>query len=441
MARGTVAPLGWGHTVSLNTPSCAALFAPHQLSRVGIYLHVPFCPHICPYCDFVKTSRFKPASVQALLNEARSKFATLAPSFAKWTRAHAMQHSNPLPSTTLYFGGGTPGLFDASHYEALVADVRAQFCIEEFTLETNPYTNREARFAGYKGLGVNRITLGAQSLDDTALAFLGRKHSAKDVFNSLEQARKAGIEQAQVDLIFGLPAGTRKGTLKSEIRTLASAGATGISAYALTVESRTPFGEEATRGVSKSDDNTAAAEYAELLEACTEAGFQQIETSNFSKFQAKHNNIYWYGLPYMGLGTGAHGLLPPSTEFPYGRRYRVGATPTTLAPGDDDLPLHDASRAAPLFALEYEADRTQSDQATELIFTLLRTPTGLPLEWLDTHIAPGTSLRLLADVRIARGLADGLLHLEQGSLHVAPLEKIRGDTWCSLVTTLCVLPS
>ncbi|MCA2959468.1 MAG: radical SAM protein [Silvanigrellales bacterium] len=411
---------------------------PPQLPRTGIYLHVPFCPHICPYCDFVKTSRFQAKGVTALLEDARKTFASLAPHYVAWAKTQAPLSSESLPAVTLYFGGGTPGLLDARHYENLVCDVRSQFNVEEFTLETNPYTNRDSRFEGYARLGVDRITLGAQSLDNTTLAFLGRKHTALDVLRSLEQARAAGIKQAQVDLIYGLVAGVRKRSLTDEIRSLAAAGATGISAYALAVESRTSFGQEAARGVRKADDDAAATEYAELLDACEECGFLQVETSNFSRFPSLHNNIYWYGLPYMGLGTGAHGLMPPHTGAPFGTRYRVGSVPKTLAPGDDDLPFHDAAQAVPLFALEKEPVRTASDFLTEMIFTLLRTPTGLPLAWLEASGAPGARQRLLRDGRVARGIAEGLLRLENNTLHVAPHEKVRGDSWCAVIATLCL---
>ena len=421
---------------------------PQQRARVGIYLHVPFCPHICPYCDFVKTSRFSSRGVTAFLEDARARFALLAPRYLAWACEQARKeraeqgaekgaNSGEAPLATLYFGGGTPGMLDAARYQAFVDDVRALFRLEEFTIETNPYTNRETRFGAYAVLGAGRVTLGAQSLDEAALVFLGRKHSPADVLRSIEQARAAGLEQVQVDLIYGLRSGVRTMRIEDEVRSLVAAGATGISAYALTLEARTPFGAPLPKAEApRADEDTAASEYEVLRTTCEELGLRQVETSNFSRFEAMHNNVYWYGLPYMGLGTGAHGLLPPDVLLPYGARYRVGSTPGALAPGDDDLPFEDAARSAPLLTPEFEMPRSHAEYVDESIFTFLRTPEGLSFAWLKEHAGHDTASRLEADARISRGISEGRLTLDERGLRVSPAEKIRGDAWCLVVSTV-----
>jgi oxygen-independent coproporphyrinogen-3 oxidase len=253
----------------------------------------------------------------------------------------------------------------------------------------------------------------------------------------LEAARTAGIGRVQVDLIYGLRPGVRSRSLSDEIGELVAAGATGISAYALTVEERTAFGREPARA----DDDAAAREYAELMDACQAAGLRQLETSNFGVDEARHNNIYWYGLPYLGLGTGAHGLTPPSSDLPFGRRYRIGDVPRSRAPGDDDLPFEDPSSSAALLAPRPEEPRTHAQYVDEGVFTFLRTPVGLPLSWLSHHTSLDAVEKMRCDARVRRGVEEGRLafrpHPEGGeALHVEPPEKIRGDAWCALVAGL-----
>ena len=407
-----------------------------QRARMGVYLHVPFCPHICPYCDFVKTSRFSRAGVGAFLESALASARVHLPRYVAWARAaRAETQADEKPWATLYFGGGTPGLFDASSYAAIVAEVRTHVRLEEFTIETNPYANSERRFEDYAALGVDRITLGAQSLCASALTFLGRKHTPEDVLRSLAQAREAGLAQIQADLIYGLVRGVRTLSVREEVLRLAEAGATGISAYALTLEERTVF---ARRADAPTDDDVAADEYAELLQACAEAGFAQRETSNFSSYPSRHNNIYWYGLPYLGLGTGAHGLFPPAADAPFGTRYRVGAPPSERAPGDDALAFENDTERARLFALEEEPARDAAAYLSESIFTLLRTPTGLPEAWLAEVATPESRAQLRSDARIARGIESGVLTWDENGLRIAPAEKIRGDGWCAVCASALV---
>jgi len=401
-----------------------------QESRMGIYLHVPFCPHICPYCDFLKTSRFSRPGVDAFFAGVLAQCDELLPRYVAWAQKDG--GTGERPWSTLYFGGGTPGLFDADRFRPLVDRVRAHVRIEEFTLETNPYTNKETRFAGYANLGVNRVTLGAQSLCQNTLSFLGRKHTPADVLCSIASARNAGIQQIQVDLIYGLAPGVRRLSVGEEVRRLAEAGATGVSAYALTLEERTAF---AKRAQSPVNDEVAADEASVLFEACLEHGFVQRESSNFSKFPARHNNVYWYGLPYLGLGTGAHGHFPPTPTQPFGERYRVGILPAERAPGDDSLPFEDNAACTTLFERQSEGPRDAKIYVTEMIFTLLRTPTGLPQDWLAAWTRSEALSMLRADARIDRALAENLLTWDARGLRLSPTEKIRGDMWCALVAS------
>jgi len=396
-------------------------------ARLGIYVHVPFCPHICPYCDFVKTARFSRADVTAY-------FAALE---SQWQHLRSCIPPS-IQTVTLYLGGGTPSLFSPEFYRPLVENIRKSFRIEEFTLETNPFTNKRTQsfFSDWKSLGLDRITLGAQSLNNSILNYLGRKHSGTDVLANIESANAAGINNIQVDLIFGINASRINSAtsfnrrIEEEVEQISNAGATGVSCYLLTIEESTAFAGECT-----ADDEETVQEYDRLRTACTAVGYIQHETSNFSKSPAIHNRLYWYGLPYIGLGTGAHGLLPSSTESVFGRRYRVGQPTLRDVTGDDRLNFH--SEGPSLFEIVWEsASRSRSDVIQELIMTLLRTRDGLPLQWLQSVFKPDVLRRFWQDTRIQRAIAEGSFMLSSTHLLLKPSEKIRGDAWALLIISL-----
>lgn len=387
-------------------------------ARLGIYVHVPFCPHICPYCDFVKTAQFKNKDVKTFFAELEQQFEELSkfvPSSVK--------------TVTLYFGGGTPSLFSAHFYAPLVEKIKSRFSISEFTIETNPYTNAKTGFRAFADMGVNRVTLGAQSLSQTVLNYLGRKHTPAQILDNLKFAHEAGIHEVQVDLIFGLRQLAEKRNIVQEARRLAEAGASGVSCYLLTIEQSTAFKSETT-----ALDEDIVAEYESLLQACDGLGFTQFETSNFSKTAPIHNRLYWYGLPYLGLGTGAHGLLPATPDAPFGRRYSVGRLTNAARTGDDALPFSRESER--LFDLCWDEEvRTLECYREELILTLLRTQRGVPLPWFNEVFSDECRARFWQSELIQRALHDGLLGKNETHLSVSPIEKIRGDSWSLSILT------
>jgi len=337
-----------------------------------------------------------------------------------------------IKSATLYIGGGTPSLFSAKHYAPLVAKIRERFSVIEFTVETNPYTNAQNSFQAFAALGANRITLGAQSLNQTVLNYLGRKHTPEQVLSNVVAAFDAGIEQVQVDLIFGLKQLSEVRTIAEEIMQLAQVGVTGVSCYLLTIEQSTAFKHEST-----AIDDEIVAEYETLRRVCEEVGFVQFETSNFSKTAPIHNRLYWYGLPYLGLGTGAHGLTPPSKAFPFGRRYSVGRLSASARTGDDELPY--ASDADRLFELSWDEEmRTLAHYREEMILTLLRTQKGIPFAWLNEFFSDECRTRFWQCAKVKRALGEGFLLRSETHLSLSAKEKIRGDSWAlTLVSQLC----
>ncbi|MBX9703187.1 MAG: coproporphyrinogen III oxidase family protein [Silvanigrellaceae bacterium] len=387
------------------------------IDKVGFYIHIPFCPHICPYCDFVKTSKFSKSDVKFYLQSCKEQLDTLLNLIPEQIR-----------SATLYFGGGTPGILSSDCFAVFIDHLKKKFALEEITLETNPFTNNQKRLQEYASVGIDRITLGAQSLCPETLKFLGRKHTTKDVFQTIAWAQEAGIETIQVDLIYGLGKQIRTISLEDEIKSLSNAKVTGISAYALTIEERTLFAKKS----SIVSDEAAENDYECLVKTCKSVGFTQIETSNFSYRPARHNHIYWLGYPYLGIGTGAHGLLFPTVDHPYGQRYKVGQTPKELSPGNDLLSFTAHDELTKNFTLQFEPPRTKKQYVEEMIFTLLRTPLGISRSWLN-EVTNSDALfdKILSNAKVQRGIQEQKICLTNDRLTISPLEKIRGDAWAA----------
>jgi oxygen-independent coproporphyrinogen III oxidase len=397
-----------------------------QKPVVGIYIHVPFCPHICTYCDFVKTSRFNQSGLKLFWEGVLLQYQNFRDSYLTWARAFS--EINVKPPATLYFGGGTPGLFPGHWFKPVVDAIKQDWKLLEFTVETNPYSNKQGHLESYFELGCNRVTLGAQSLCPDTLVFLSRKHTVQNVIGNLNfLSLKFPEKQVQVDLIYGLKKGVRRLSVDNEVRRLFDLGATGISSYALTLEKGTLFGS-----TQNADDNVAFEEYRLILDSCKDVGFKHVETSNFSRNTPLHNSIYWTGFPYLGLGTGAHGLTPPSQEYgPFGRRYHVGPGQSTqglgLELGNHSLPFHDPQNS--LFDIQWESKRNLNDALAEGVFTFLRLEHGIPWWWMELWAGKGAKEKILKSAKVARGVDEKMILTKQGEIVLSATEKLRGDAW------------
>jgi len=402
----------------------------NQKAKLGFYFHIPFCPHICPYCDFTKTSKFTSKDIKSYFNALLKSLDDLLIKYSDNAYLADQTHC------TVYFGGGTPSLFPANLYAPLIQRLSQQFICEEISIETNPFTNKKNFISEYKKIGINRVTLGAQSLCHNTLKLLGRKHTKEDTLNNIRWLKDNAINEIQVDLIYGLDL-NRTLSISEEVNELISAGATGISAYGLTLESRTIFGKSDKKLINESN---AIYEYNQLINVCSKLKLQQIESSNFSSFPAKHNNIYWYGYPYFGIGTGAHGLLPPSALHPCGIRYKVGLPTKEIAPGNDKLHFRDKKDCENNFKLIYEPGRSKVEMIEELIFTLLRTKEGIPLDWLKSVFNNENLVDeiILEDKKIICALKEGKMNLSSTHIYLESEEKIRGDFW-ALALISCLL--
>jgi putative oxygen-independent coproporphyrinogen III oxidase len=267
----------------------------------GVYVHWPFCLAKCPYCDFnshvrhggIDEARF----VGAYLSELKH-FATLAPGRTV---------------TSIFFGGGTPSLMSANTVGAILDAIAAQWTVDanaEVTLEANPTSVEATRFAGYRTPGVNRVSLGVQSLDDESLKMLGRMHTSDEALASLAVA-KDNFERVSFDLIYARMGQTVPAWRDELARALRHAQEH-LSLYQLTIEPGTPFGARHAAGsLAIPRPREAEAFYAVSQELCDAAGLPAYEVSNHARpgAESRHNLLYWRGHDYAGIGAGAHSRI------------------------------------------------------------------------------------------------------------------------------------
>ncbi len=261
-----------------------------------LYVHIPFCPKVCPYCSFYKetsdrnkTQRF----LDAVLLELDAQQAALP----------------PLRPRTIFFGGGTPSALSTPQLEYLLGGLRKRLDLrelEEWTLEMNPATVSLEKAQALRALGVNRISMGVQSWEPQLLAVLGRVHSAEQARRSYEILRAAGFENVNLDLIFGVPTQTPEMWRQTLAETVAL-GPEHISAYNLTYEEDTEFFRRFVNGEVRQDDDADADLFELTADFLAGAGYAAYEISNFGKAgrECAHNLAYWEGRDYLGLGPSA----------------------------------------------------------------------------------------------------------------------------------------
>ena len=283
-----------------------------KMQPYSIYLHIPFCVHRCAYCDFNTYAGLDDLIepyTQALCNEIKII-----------GQSGQARFNTRIPVHTIFFGGGTPSLLNLSQLNRIFLALHKEFDLLpkiEITLEANPGTVSHSYLEGLVNLGVNRLSLGMQTSNPLELKLLERQHAAEDVINSVKWARQAGLSNLNLDLIFGLPSQS----LASWLNTLhfaLSLKPSHLAIYSLTLEHGTPLAHWVDRGLlSEPDNNLAASMYEHTMDIMEQNGYTQYEISNWSKsvvdsdsFACKHNLQYWRGLPWLGLGAGAHGYIP-----------------------------------------------------------------------------------------------------------------------------------
>lgn len=360
-------------------------------SGFGLYLHTPFCCSKCPYCDFFSIVPKKKEEVDAypalLVQELRQ-------TEKEWQG----------PLTSIFFGGGTPSLLPVQGIREILDSARATFGFAaaiEISLEANPGTITPRYLADLRRAGVNRLSLGIQTLADEDLARLGRVHSRQDSLDAIAAARQAGFDNLSLDLIYSRPEQDLD-KLRAEIAQLLALQPQHLSCYGLTVEEGTPFAQMEKAGtLTLPNEEAAAAAYLCVHEELTKAGFSHYEISNFARpgFECRHNLGYWRRQPYLGLGAGAHSLRG------YGWGERLSAPP--------DLDLYRQRLAAGTATAESIEVCDQQLAMAETLYLGLRTVEGVSDVSFSQRF--GRSIAEVFPVAIAR--CGERLHLDNGRWH------------------------
>lgn len=286
----------------------------------SLYIHIPFCAHKCPYCDFNTYAVPRAPEreyIDALLAELHAR--------------EKMQEWQGREIQTIFFGGGTPSMFSPEGIGRILVEAAALFSIRsdaEVSMEVNPGGVSVEQLAGYASYGVNRLSIGAQSFSPDRLRILGRTHSPEEVENALRHALDAGIRDLSIDLMYGCP-GQDQVELSHDLRTAASLPISHLSIYSLTIEKGTPYYAGYKKGALKLPEEASVVAMMEEIERyLPQEGFERYEISNFARngHRSRHNLAYWNGDDYLGIGAGAHSYL--RLEGTGGRRWSNYALPT-----------------------------------------------------------------------------------------------------------------
>ncbi len=309
------------------------------METLGVYLQVPFCASKCSFCNF--SSKVVPAVVLDTYSSALELEMSFLPELYRASGIEAAVLA--LPVDTVYLGGGTPSLLDAGRLQRIVTALRASFelCkVMEFTLEVTPGSADDDLLRDLRRLGVNRLSVGAQSFDDRELCAVGRLHSAATTHDLVGRARRLGFGNISLDLIAGLPYQTESSWRKS-LQEAQRLRPEHLSVYLFEVDEKSRLGSEVLRhgkrygAGSVPDDDFVADAYQTAGAALSEIGYLQYEISNWALpgFESRHNQRYWQLKPYIGLGAGAHSFdgrcrwANQTAPEAYQDKLKTGATP------------------------------------------------------------------------------------------------------------------
>lgn len=368
---------------------------PTTLPPLSLYIHLPWCVRKCPYCDFnshaVRDEIPAQAYIDALMRDLEQDLPRV------WGRR----------VQTIFIGGGTPSLFNPEHIDALLAGVRARIGVSasaEITLEANPGTVDEARFAGYRAAGVNRLSIGIQSFNDAHLHALGRIHGRAEALRAATVARSAGFDNFNLDLMYGLPGQTLAEAL-TDIDTALELSPPHLSAYQLTLEPNTEFHR---RPPALPDDDLVADMHIAIAARLNDAGFKQYEVSAYARpqYECRHNLNYWTFGDYLGIGAGAHAKISDAE----------GITRLVKA----RAPAAFLEYAGTPQALASEQRIAHDELAFEFMLNNLRLHAGFTLALFEQR----TGLtRAAITPALAAAQSRGLLTLNDEAVHATPLGR------------------
>lgn len=359
----------------------------------GLYFHIPFCKRICAYCDFYKSADLRRMDdvLAAMHRELETRRGYLGGE----------------PVRTRYFGGGTPSLLAPRQIGGLLAraaDLYDCTAVEETTLEANPDDLDGPYLDALRRTGIDRLSLGIQSLDDACLRLMNRRHTAAQAIEAVRQARAAGFDNLTVDLIFGVP-GFGGDSLRRTLDGVLALEPEHVSAYHLTVEPDTAFGRQAARGAfTPVEEQVSEEEFLLVHETLTRAGYEHYEISNYALpgRRARHNSAYWHGEKYLGIGPAAHSY--------------------------DGRERHWNASSVDRYAAGEAAERevlTDRDRFNEYLLTRLRTAEGIELAEAGRLFGPERRTRLEEEAR--RMASSGTVRLTDGRLSIPPERFLVAD--------------
>jgi oxygen-independent coproporphyrinogen-3 oxidase len=351
---------------------------PPEADELGLYVHVPFCAKRCGYCSF-NTAPLEDGAMARYLEALHREIELLG----------ALPWASRVRLATVFAGGGTPSLLAAEDLAATLELIRARFDVTtnaEITVECNPESVTREKLEGYRAAGVNRLSLGVQSLDDSILPPLGRLHDARGARAGFEAAREAGYANLSVDLMYGLP-GLDLGGWTRAVNTVLDWRPDHLSAYGLTLDAGSLWGAAGIEGLPAEQEQID--QYWRLAHAAAAHGLEHYEISNYARprFRSRHNQIYWHAAEYLAAGPGACGFL--------GRvRYaNVKATPRYCeALADDALPVASAEQLSP------------RQRLAERLILGLRMADGVPTAWLEPRLDGERDLRRRIEMWRAQAL-------------------------------------
>jgi oxygen-independent coproporphyrinogen-3 oxidase len=364
----------------------------------GLYIHIPFCKQACHYCDFHFSTSLQLLSpvVKSIVLEMELR--------KDYLKGESVD--------TVYFGGGTPSLLPAAALEQILDQVALIFPGQklEITLEANPDDLDSNSLATWKSLGIDRLSLGIQSFQDEILKAYNRAHNAQQAKQAIQLGRSAGFEKFSIDLIYGFPHANH-GLWKKDLKEALLLDPGHLSAYSLTLEPKTTFGNWAKKGkFIPAEEEFVAQQFEWLQEQCDQAGYQQYEISNFSRPDqaAIHNSNYWKRIPYLGIGPSAHsfdgnarGYNPPSNPS-YVQALAAGKLP---------------------FVVE---NVEKEELINEEILTCLRTSWGLDTVSMADRYQ--VDLLQIKETSIAKLTALGMIHTEGKTLTLTRKGQLLADS-------------
>jgi len=376
----------------------------------SLYFHIPFCAHRCAYCDFntyAGQEQSIPAYVKALCHE---------------IKAVGESASSRLEAGTIFFGGGTPSLLSSAQFSAIFQSIQQHFEISpgaEISLEANPGTVSLEYLHDLRQIGFNRISYGVQSANPDELRMLERIHSYSDVVDAVRWSRRAGFDNLNLDLIYGLPEQTLT-RWQTTVKLIVGLRPEHLSAYALTLEHGTPFGRWAQKGLLPiPDPDLAAEQYEWLTDFLAAQGYQQYEISNWALpgRECRHNLQYWRNLDYLGLGAGAHGY---ASGVRYSNVLRIKTYIERLGdhPASFDLPLSPAM-------VNHHKNSPREDMDETMMTGLRLTEEGVSAEVFQQRF--GVELNVIYGDRINRLVEIGLLEWAAGSLRLTIRGRLLGN--------------